>query len=154
MQIDSEICRTAVLALALWCASPGVDATTYACWGDTDALKLRHEITVPAGTREAFILYLKEQVAIDQLSLSTVRADDDISLIFQNVDDGILAITIRNRAPSRRFDIMVMSCDFKPNWTPYWRYIQASIDRFMKNPERATPPAWPPNKPLERSRER
>jgi hypothetical protein len=124
----SLVCGVTV-AIAL-CACSDALATSNACWNNADVVKATHHISIARGRREAFIEYVRKEIPNNKLSLSEVSGDGDISLILQNTDNGILAITIRNKMPSQRFDMIVKSCDFASDWRPYWRYVLRKVRNF------------------------
>lgn len=119
------------IALAL-CVCSNAVATSNACWSNPDVVKAKDHILIARDRREAFIEYVRKEIPNDKLSLSEVGGDGDISLILQNTDDGILAITIRNKMSQQRFDMIVESCDFASDWRPYWRYVLRKVRNFPR----------------------
>jgi len=119
------------IALAL-CVCPDAWATSNACWNKPDVVKAKDHIFIARGRREAFIEYVRKEIPNNKLSLSEVSGDGDISLILQNTDNGILAITIRNKMPQQRFEMIVESCDFASDWRPYWRYVLRKVRNFSR----------------------
>jgi hypothetical protein len=118
----------AIVIVLLFRAPPGF-ATTDACWFETETLKLEKTLMVPPEEHARFIDYLRAQVT-DGLSRSEVESDRHLSLIYQNVESGILAITIEYSKVPQTFSASVKVCDFKKAWKPYWRYVKAKIEEF------------------------
>ena len=104
-------------------------ATTDACWFEAETLKLEKTLMVPPEEHARFIDYLRSQV-MDGPSRSEVESDRHLSLIYQNVESGILAITIEYSKVPQAFSASVKACDFKKDWKPYWQYVEAQIEAF------------------------
>jgi hypothetical protein len=119
----------AAIGIAFLFRTPPGFATTDACWFETETLKLEKTLVVPPEEHARFINYLRTQIT-DGLSRSEVESDRRLSLIYQNVESGILAITIDYSKVPQTFSASVKACDFKEDWKPYWQYVEAKIEAF------------------------
>lgn len=117
------------LGVCLLCPALPVFATTDACWFESDTLKLERTFVVPAEEHARFIDYLRAQIT-DGLVRGEVESDTGLSLIYQNVEAGILAITIEYSKVPQTFSASVKACDFHEDWKPYWQYVEAKIEAF------------------------
>jgi hypothetical protein len=119
----------AVTGIVMGLNTSPLPATTNACWFESDTLKLEKTIILPRELESEFIDYLRREVT-EGLSRSEVESDARLYLIFQNVEAGILGVTIEHSKPEHTFSAKVEACDFKRDWKPYWRYVEGKIKAF------------------------
>jgi hypothetical protein len=119
-----------LVALPSLSAMPTSNATTIACEGAHDGVRATKRIEVPQGEREAFIKYIQEKGPSASLSYAAVESDRRLTMFLQNVDAGIIAVTIENTKPERVFVLSIETCNAKRDWRPHWKYVLELVDAF------------------------